>query len=254
MSMEFTERCAETDIPPVVDVIMDRSQVDETSRLVGERPRPPLAPAISFNSRRSQTKAPPTVVDAGVDRHQQANQAPASKESDLVKSIRASPIFAKFSGVPQKKELAAAAAAATPSFIIPPRDRQKITPPAVTSSIQQLPANSGFFLPPRKVAPKSQPVKESGPRDLSPCSRLAMDWEHKKAARCNKRRTRSAVSTVPIAVPEESLDDVIKAARKRLVPVFDANNSVPKPPTDDQPNFSGVPTSVSDGSFLNDYW
>lgn len=77
---------------------------------------------------------------------------------------------------------------------------------------------------------------------LSPCSRLAKEWEDKKVSRRSKRRTRA-----PRLVPPQPLLQQNQPRKKSIVPITppdpSENNAVPL-----------CPTSVSEESFLNDYW
>ncbi|KAI2496567.1 hypothetical protein MHU86_17959 [Fragilaria crotonensis] len=89
---------------------------------------------------------------------------------------------------------------------------------------------------------------------VSPCSQLEKDWEQKKAARRSRRRIRQPLPSpclMPIPVPEDTsmVDASSFKPRKRILPVSECCKE--EPTSDDAPF---CPTSVSDESFLSDYW
>jgi hypothetical protein len=91
-------------------------------------------------------------------------------------------------------------------------------------------------------------------KPLSPCSQLERDWEEKKATRRSRRCTRQIrfhAPMKPIAVPEDiplTVDTFVIKQTNRIVPHIDMSNGET---TSDIPFY---PTSISDDSFLNDYW
>jgi hypothetical protein len=249
LTVEDPDDCrTKADVPPVVDVIIDRKRVVDSPRFVDDHPRKSsFMSSTTFNDRRSKADVP-SVVDVILDHNNQDNETPqfaGENDSDLVKSIRASPVFTSFSRGNQQT----VATVAKLSFMPVRNQNTKPTPP-----------------PPRFLVPPSpiNNTQQETARDLSPCSKLARDWEQKKAVRRNKRRSRGTTQPhlVPVAaVPEDGCVVVAEhvapnnmvptISRKRIVPVFgDENNA----PPEDLPDSAGVPTSVSDGSFLNDYW
>lgn len=94
----------------------------------------------------------------------------------------------------------------------------------------------------------------SASKPSSPCSQLERDWEEKKAARRGRRRTnqvRFNGSLKPIAVPEDTpltVDTFAIKQTNRIVPRIDMSRD------ETTSDLEFCPRSISDYSFLNDYW
>ena len=107
---------------------------------------------------------------------------------------------------------------------------------------------------PSKVTPSPRQLDSVAKPPVSPCSKLEKDWEQKKAARRSRRRVRLTPSTsflMPVPVAEESSMGNAFSVQptKRILPLPECPQQ--EPTSIDAPL---CPTSVSDESFLNDYW
>ena len=105
-----------------------------------------------------------------------------------------------------------------------------------------------------KVTPSPRHLDTIAKPPVSPCSQLEKDWEQKKAARRSRRRIRQTLPSsflMPVPVPEDTsmVDTSSFQPRKRLLPLSERCRE--EPTSDDAPF---CPTSVSDESFLSDYW